>query len=69
MNNTDSWESKCEWRTVILLTVAFGLVGIDRFAINPLFPTMMKELHLDYQDLGNIAAVLSIAWGFIEAIS
>lgn len=63
MNNTSSWDVKYEWRTVALLTVAFGLVGIDRFAINPLFPTMMKELSLDYQDLGNIAAVLSIAWG------
>lgn len=63
MNNTNSWDVKYEWRTVALLTVAFGLVGIDRFAINPLFPTMMQELHLDYQDLGNIAAVLSIAWG------
>ncbi len=63
MNSTNSWDVKYEWRTVALLTVAFGLVGIDRFAINPLFPTMMQELHLDYQDLGNIAAVLSIAWG------
>ncbi len=63
MNSTNSWDTKYEWRTVALLTVAFGLVGIDRFAINPLFPTMMKELNLDYQDLGNIAAVLSIAWG------
>lgn len=63
MHNTESWDARYEWRAVCLLTVAFGLVGIDRFAINPLFPTMMKELHLDYQDLGNTAAVLSIAWG------
>lgn len=64
MTANDSWDVKYEWRTVVLLTVAFGLVGIDRFAINPLFPIMMKELNLDYQDLGNIAAVLSIFWGF-----
>src|SRR3974390_3684878 len=58
-----SWDVKYEWRTVALLMFGFGLVGLDRFAINPLFPAMMKDLHLTYQDLGNLSAVLAVAWG------
>lgn len=65
MNKPDArWDVQYEWRAVLLLMVAFGLVGLDRFAINPLFPAMMKDLNLDYQDLGNASAVLAIAWGF-----
>jgi predicted MFS family arabinose efflux permease len=52
-----------EWKAVTLLCLGFGLVGIDRFMIMPLFPVMAKELHLDYQDLGQITGVLAIAWG------
>jgi MFS family permease len=29
----------------------------------PLFPVMMADLHLDYQDLGHITGALSVAWG------
>lgn len=32
--------------------------------IMPLFPVMMRDLHLDYQDLGHITGALAIAWGF-----
>jgi MFS family permease len=52
-----------EWKTVTLLCLGFGLVGIDRFMILPLFPVISKELNLDYQDLGQITGVLAIAWG------
>ena len=52
-----------EWKTVTLLCLGFGLVGIDRFMILPLFPVMAKELRLDYQDLGQITGILAIAWG------
>ena len=31
--------------------------------IMPLFPIIAKELHLNYQDLGQITGVLAIAWG------
>ncbi|TCW79856.1 MFS transporter [Burkholderia sp. SRS-46] len=58
------WDTAYEWRIVTLLSLGFGLVGIDRFMIMPLFPVMMRDLHLDYQDLGHITAALSIAWGF-----
>ncbi len=57
------WDVSYEWKAVTLLCLGFGLVGIDRFMIMPLFPVMAKELHLDYQDLGQITGVLAIAWG------
>lgn len=63
MQHRDEWDVKYEWRAILLLWLAFGLVGLDRFAINPLFPAMMKDLDLTYQDLGNLSAILSVAWG------
>jgi len=58
-----SWSLSYEWRAVLLLCLGFGLVGIDRFMIMPLFPVIAKDLNLDYQDLGLITGVLSITWG------
>ncbi|MFM2405985.1 MAG: hypothetical protein RL223_3865 [Pseudomonadota bacterium] len=52
-----------EWRAVTLLCLGFGLVGIDRFMIMPLFPVMARDLGLGYQDLGQITGALAIAWG------
>lgn len=49
--------------TVLLLSLGFGLVGLDRWIISPLFPSIMKDLGLDYQDLGNILGALGLAWG------
>jgi predicted MFS family arabinose efflux permease len=63
MHNAAGWDSKYEWKAVALLAIGFGLVGIDRFMILPLFPVMAKDLHLDYQDLGNITGILAVAWG------
>jgi predicted MFS family arabinose efflux permease len=57
------WDTAYEWKAVLLLALGFGLVGIDRFMIMPLFPVMMTDLHLDYQDLGHITGALSVAWG------
>lgn len=57
------WDTSYEWKAVLLLSLGFGLVGIDRFMIMPLFPIMMKDLQLDYQDLGYITGALSVAWG------
>jgi len=52
-----------EWKIVVLMSLGFGLVGIDRFMIMPLFPVIMTDLKLDYQDLGHITGVLAVAWG------
>jgi predicted MFS family arabinose efflux permease len=61
--NSRAWDSSYEWRAVLILSLAFGLVGIDRFVLPPLFPSMMGELHLNYQDLGNLVGILGVAWG------
>lgn len=60
---SNDWDTRYEARTVILLSLAFGVVGLDRFIINPLFPVMIKDLGLDYQDLGLVSGVLALAWG------
>ncbi|MFJ4373914.1 MFS transporter [Pseudomonas japonica] len=62
-NDEKHWNARYEYLAVAMLALGFGLVGLDRFIILPLFPVMMVELQLDYQDLGNISAVLAIAWG------
>lgn len=58
-----TWDTAYEWKAVLILSLAFGLVGLDRFILPPLFPAMMKDLNLDYQDLGNLVGVLGLAWG------
>lgn len=62
-NDRERWDVAYEWKIVALLSIGFGLVGVDRFMIMPLFPTIMKDLRLDYQDLGQISGALSVAWG------
>lgn len=57
-----------EWRIVTLLTVGFGLVGLDRWVISALFPAMARDLHLDYQQLGVLIGALGIAWGVFSII-
>ena len=59
----NTWNKRYEWRAIALLSAGFGLVGLDRFIILPLYPAMMKDLNLNYQDLGLIASAFSIAWG------
>ena len=63
-----SWDPSYEWKAVLTLSLAFGLVGLDRFILPPLFPAMMKDLDLNYQDLGNLVGALGIAWG-VSAIA
>jgi predicted MFS family arabinose efflux permease len=57
------WDTAYEWKAVTLLTIGFGLVGLDRWIIAPLFPAIAADLHLNYQDAGNIVGALGLAWG------
>lgn len=52
-----------EAKTVLVLALGFGLVGIDRFLIVTLFPVIAKDLALGYGAIGIITGALSIAWG------
>ena len=63
MTTNKNWDTGYEFKAVLLLTLGFGLVGLDRWILPPLFPTMMKDLGLDYQDLGNLVGILGVAWG------
>ncbi len=64
-----AWDRTYEFKVVALMTIGFGLVGLDRFIINPLFPVIQKELNLNYQDLGLISGILALAWGLASAMS
>jgi len=57
------WDTAYEWKAVTLLSLAFGLVGLDRWIITPLFPSIMKDLHLDYGQIGALAGILAVCWG------
>ena len=48
---------------VAVMALGFGLVGIDRFLISTMFPTIAHDLHLNYADIGSITGALAVAWG------
>lgn len=66
--NIQNCDSSYERKIIPLLAIGFGLVGLDRWIISPLFPVMMEDLNLNYQDLGLIVAVLGIFWGIFAII-
>jgi len=52
-----------EWKIILVLSLTFGLVGLDRFILPVLFPAFMGELGLNYGDLGNLVGILAVFWG------
>jgi predicted MFS family arabinose efflux permease len=68
MPEPQKWDTSYEWKAVTLLGLGFGLVGLDRWIIAPLFPSMMKDLNLGYQQLGNLIGVLGLSWGFFAIL-
>jgi len=58
-----AWDTSYEWKIILLLSLTFGLVGLDRFILPVLFPSMMGELGLTYEDLGNLVGILAVFWG------
>lgn len=69
MNNNKVWDTTYEWKAVLLLSLGFGLVGLDRWIIAPLLPAMMVDLELSYQDVGLIFGALGMTWGIFAIIS
>src|SRR5690606_36749983 len=57
------WDTAYESKIILVLSLAFGLVGLDRFILPVLFPSMMEELALGYDDLGVLVGILAVAWG------
>lgn len=64
----NTWDSAYEWKAVTLLALGFGLVGLDRWLIAPLFPSIMKDLNLNAQDVGNCIGILGLSWGVFAAV-
>jgi predicted MFS family arabinose efflux permease len=61
---TDRWDTSYEWKIILLLAIVFGLVGLDRWVIPPLFAASMgQDLHMTPADLGDAVGVLGICWG------
>ena len=57
------WDTGYEWKIILILSLTFGLVGLDRFILPVLFPAFMDELGLTYADLGNLVGILAVFWG------
>jgi predicted MFS family arabinose efflux permease len=57
------WDTSYEWKIILILSLTFGLVGLDRFILPVLFPSFMDELGLTYADLGNLVGILAVFWG------
>ena len=66
---SNGWDTSYEWKAVTLLGLGFGLVGLDRWIIAPLFPFMLRDLGLNLQDQGNIIGALGLAWGIFAIFS
>jgi len=60
--------SSNERRAVAVLSLGFGLVGIDRFLISTMYPTIARDLNLGYGDIGTITGVLALAWGLAALV-
>jgi MFS family permease len=58
-----AFDTSYEWKIILVLSLTFGLVGLDRFILPVLFPAFMDELGLTYQDLGNLVGILAVFWG------
>jgi predicted MFS family arabinose efflux permease len=62
-----SWDTGYEWKIILLLSITFGLVGLDRFVLPIILQspnsTMAKDLGLTPQDGGTLAGYLGMAWG------
>lgn len=66
---TTKWDTSYEWKTVALLGIGFGLVGLDRWIIASLFPAMAADLGLPDGEIGRLAGILGILWGVFAIFS
>lgn len=69
MKSSNAIDKSYEWKVILLLSLTFGLVSVDRFIIAPIFPLIMEDLNLNYQQLGYIISALGITWGIFSMIA
>lgn len=64
---TSNWDTSYEWKIILLLSITFGLVGLDRFILPVILQspnsTMAADLGLSAEDGATLAGTLGIAWG------
>jgi predicted MFS family arabinose efflux permease len=66
--NNNNWDTDYEWKVVLLLALAFALVGMDRFVIGALWNTVAADLNLDPGAIGNLAGLTGMAWGVFAIV-
>lgn len=54
--------------TVVVLSLSFALICLDRYLIATLFPVIAKDLQLSYGDIGTITGALAISWGLAALV-
>ncbi len=62
-NQNQKWDTDYEWKVVTLLALGFGLVGLDRWILSPLFPQIQEDLGLQPGDVAYFAGALGMVWG------
>jgi MFS family permease len=67
MSDVKGHDSSYEWKIILLLSITFGLVGLDRFILPIILQspnsTMAADLGLTPQHGGTLAGYLGMAWG------
>ena len=67
MSDVRGHDTSYEWKIILLLSITFGLVGLDRFVLPIILQspnsTMAADLGLTPQHGGALAGYLGMAWG------
>jgi MFS family permease len=67
MSDVKGHDTSYEWKIILLLSITFGLVGLDRFILPIILQspnsTMAADLGLTPADGGTLAGYLGMAWG------
>jgi len=65
--DTSNWDASYEWKIILLLSLTFGLVGLDRFILPIILQSpsssMGADLGLSPEQGGALAGYLGMAWG------
>jgi MFS family permease len=69
MQQHNNWDTDYEWKIVTLLAIGFGLVGLDRWILSSLWPTMIAELGFEPGAVGQLAGLTGIMWGVFAIFS
>ncbi len=67
--NNNNWDTDYEWKVVLLLALGFGLVGLDRWILSSLWPSMIEELGFQAGTVGTLAGLTGVVWGVFAIFS